>query len=180
MDQDAEKNGTQEEVYFPKPSDLFAIEVCFLTVIGLVVIAAFIEALSYKLVSSRTPFVIMVPLLVLIGIHARRLMAARHRYQWVEALGKVLRRQAPYFKKIVVLNLWFVLLLVLIQVVGHHAAIAFFMFMLAWYLAKERWLTALVLAAVMTLLIYVVFEQLFNIELYRGLIFRYFAGYRVF
>ena len=180
MDQDTEKQPAAEEVYVPKQSDLFAIEVFFLGIVGLVVVAAFIEALSYKLVSSRTPFVIMVPLLILIGVHARRLMVARHKYQWVEAVQKVLQGRAPYFRKIVVLNLWFALLLALIQVAGHFAAIAFFMFMLTWYLAKERWVAALVLTAVMTLLIYLVFEQFFNIELFRGMIYRYFAGYRVF
>jgi hypothetical protein len=35
-------------------------------------------------------------------------------------------------------------------------------------------------AAVATLTIYVLFEEFFNIDLYRGLIYRYFAGYRIF
>lgn len=179
MDHDAEKEATGE-VHLPKPSDIFAIELCFLGVVGLIVIAAFIEALSYKLVSSRTPFVIMVPLLLLIGLQARRLLVVRQRFQWVEAIRKVFRGRAPMFRKIAILNGWFVLLLALIQIAGHYAAIAFFMFMLIWYVAKERWLTALIVSAAITLAIVVVFEHLFNIELYRGLIFRYFAGYRVF
>ena len=104
----------------------------------------------------------------------------RQRFQWVEAIRKVFRGRAPMFRKIAILNGWFVLLLALIQIAGHYAAIAFFMFMLIWYVAKERWLTALIVSAAITLAIVVVFEHLFNIELYRGLIFRYFAGYRVF
>ena len=38
------------------------LEIAFLAFIGLVVLWAFVEALSYQLVSSRTPFVIMAPL----------------------------------------------------------------------------------------------------------------------
>jgi len=179
MDKDPEKEEA-EEVYLPKPSDIFTVEICFLAIVALVVVAALIEAFSYKLVSSRTPFVIIVPLLLLIGLHARRLFVVRGRYQWQEAIRKVFRGQSPMFKKIAVLTGWFLVLLVLIQAAGHYAAIAFFMFMLVWYVAKERLVTALVLSAVMTLAIFVLFEEFFNIELYRGMIFRYFAGYRDF
>ena len=49
-------------------ADLLTLEICFLGLVGLVVVAAFIEALGYKLVSSRTPFVIMAPLLILIAV----------------------------------------------------------------------------------------------------------------
>ena len=179
MDNNLEKEGAGASD-LPKPSDNFALEVCFLLVVGLVVIAAFFEALTYQLVSSRTPFVVMVPLLLLICLQARRLYAVRQGFEWVEAIRKVARGRAPMFRKIAVLNLWFVLLLALIQVAGHYAAIAFFLFMLIWYVAKERWVTALVVAAVTTLTIYVLFEEFFNIDLYRGLIYRYFAGYRIF
>jgi hypothetical protein len=179
MDHDVENEGAGASE-LPQPSDNFALEVCFLLVVCLVVVAAFFEALTYQLVSSRTPFVIMVPLLLLIGLQARRLYAVRQRFRWVEAIRKVVRGRAPMFRKIAVLNLWFVLLLALIQVAGHYAAIAFFLFMLIWYVAKERWVTALVVAAVATLTIYVLFEEFFNIDLYRGLIYRYFAGYRIF
>ncbi len=164
----------------PSPTNLFALEVCFLSIIAVVVVAAFFEAFSYKLVSSRTPFVIMAPLLLLIALHARRLWVIRHRHQWVEVVAAALRGRSPMVRKIAGLVAWFVLLLGLIQVAGHYAAIAFFMFMLMWYVAKERLGISLLLAAVMTLAIFVLFEEVFNIELYRGMIYRYFAGYRVF
>ena len=43
------------------------LELCFIVVVGLFVAAAFISALSYDLVSARTPLFIMVPLLIPLG-----------------------------------------------------------------------------------------------------------------
>ena len=63
-DQSVERHDDGSRVRKPT----YAVEVCFLVVMFGVVFAAFIEAFNYKLVSSRTPFVIMVPLLGLILI----------------------------------------------------------------------------------------------------------------
>jgi hypothetical protein len=47
-------------------------------------------------------------------------------------------------------------------------------------LGREKLMLSLIVSAVATALIVLLFEKGFNIELYRGLLFRYMAGYKVF
>jgi hypothetical protein len=48
------------------------------------------------------------------------------------------------------------------------------------FLAGERWMLTLTIATGTTFFIYGTFEYLFNIDLYRGLLFRWYLGYRDF
>jgi hypothetical protein len=50
-----------------------ALELVFISFIGLVVIGAFVAALNYDFVSARAPLVIMVPLLILIGMQFNKI-----------------------------------------------------------------------------------------------------------
>ncbi len=48
------------------------------------------------------------------------------------------------------------------------------------FLAGEKWWLTLVLAGGTTFFIFGVFEYVFNVDLYRGLIVRYYLGFRDF
>ncbi|WP_212524348.1 hypothetical protein [Actibacterium sp. MT2.3-13A] len=160
--------------------DRFALEVVFLAVLAVVVIAAFFEALTYDLVSSRTPFVIMVPLMGLIAFQAARMARSG---MWGAVGGRIARVWSgnnPYFNKILVIMLCSVLLLGAVLVIGHYAAIFAFIFVLVRALARERLKLSLLVAAITTVVIFALFEVGFDIELYRGLIIRYLQGYRDF
>ena len=156
------------------------LEICFLLVIGIVVVAAFFEALTYKLVSSRTPFVIMVPLFVLIVIHARRLFRVRKHADFIHRLKLAMEGSVPAFNKVVAMSGWMAALLAMIMVLGHYAGILIFGFILMRLVAKESLVMSLAVTVITTALIFVLFEIGFNVELYRGLVWRYFAGYRDF
>ena len=75
---------------------------------------------------------------------------------------------------------WLCLMCVIIVVGGHYAGTVIFMFLMIYFIAKEPFLLSLSVTLGATLLLYGIFEYGFNIELYRGMIFRYFAGYEVF
>jgi len=75
---------------------------------------------------------------------------------------------------------WTLLLLGLIIVAGHYVGIALFMFMLLRNVSKKDPIFALAVATSVTLVLFILFEVGFDIELYRGLIYRAFAGYQVF
>ena len=161
-------------------ANMLTLEIVFLSFVGLVVVAAFIEALSYKLVSSRTPFVIMVPLLILIVIHARRLYGVREKAHFSERISAAFAGRMPSLNKVVAFSLWMALMLVVILGVGHYIGIFLFCFILMYMVEKERLVLALIVAAVTTLLLFVLFEFAFNVDMYRGLFFRWMAGYRDF
>lgn len=172
----------------PKPKDTgevtlankLTLEICFLALIGLIVVAAFFEALTYKLVSSRTPLVIMVPLFALILIHAWRLFKVRGHSNFRERVGLALSGRMPDLNKVVSMSLWMCVLLVLIAVLGHYVGIFLFGFVLMRMLERESLWMAISVSVSMTVIIYIVFEMGFDVGLYRGLLWRYFKGYNDF
>lgn len=160
--------------------NLYALEILFLGFIGIVTLVAFVEALGYRIVSSRTPFVIMVPLFILIAVHARRLWRVRHEFTPGKRISEALSGATPGFNKVVGFSAWIVLFVVLIAFLGHLVATFAFCVILMRFLAGERWGLTLMVAAGTTLFLFTVFEYLFNIQLYQGLILRYFLGFRDF
>ncbi|SON57765.1 Tripartite tricarboxylate transporter TctB family protein [Hartmannibacter diazotrophicus] len=156
------------------------LEICFLAFVGLLVLAAFVEAFSYKLVSSRTPFVIMVPLLILIGVQALRLRRAGAMSDVFSNLGHALGGRIPEFSKLAVLSGVFTCTIAIIWTLGHYVGTFFLIVFLSRVLARERLWLALALAVGTTAVLFALFEYGFGIELYRGLLYRYLNGYRVF
>lgn len=169
-----------EEAERARRGNLYALEICFLAFIGIVVVFFFFEAMTYKIVSSRTPFVIMVPLLILIAIHARRLWSARAEFSPQGRISTALRGSNQTFNKVIGFAGWLVALVLIITVFGHYAGIFLFCVIMMHFVAGENWKLTLMVAAGTTLFIFGVFEFLFNIDLYRGLVLRWFLGYRDF
>lgn len=163
-----------------RQGNLFALEICFLAFIAIITAAAFLEALTYKLVSSRTPFVIMVPLLILILIHARRLWGVRSGFHPRARISEALAGRTVTFNKVLGISGWMVGMVLMILVFGHYAGVFLFCLILMRFLAGETWMLTLLTAAGTTLFIFGVFEFIFDIDLYRGLIIRYFLGFRDF
>lgn len=163
-----------------RPGNLFAVEICFLAFIAAVTVAAFLEALTYKIVSSRTPFVIMVPLMILIAVHARRLWRVRENFSPGARISDALAGRSPGFNKVLGISAWMFGMVLMILVLGHYAGIFLFCVILMRMLAGESWKVTLLTAAGTTLFVWGVFEFVFDIDLYRGLIIRYFLGFRDF
>ncbi len=161
-------------------ANMLTLEIVFLGIVGLVVLAAFLEALSYELVSSRTPFVIMAPLFLLILIHGFRLWRVRREVDMARRLRLALAGRTAQFNKVAAMSGWMAALIAVIAALGHYAGIFLFGVWLMAVLAKERLWFALAVVGVTTALIYGIFEIGFNVELYRGLLWRWYAGYRDF
>lgn len=161
-------------------ANMLTLEICFLAFVGVVVVLAFFEALTYQLVSARTPFVIMAPLFVLIVVQGVRLYRQRDEADLGHRLGMAVSGRMPGLNRAVALLLWLAALLLLIVGLGHYIGLAVFSFMLMWSLGRVPLLGALAITAGMLLVIFLVFEVAFDLELYRGLLFRWMAGYRDF
>jgi len=158
----------------------YALEICFLAFIAVVTLVFLWQATGYKLVSSRTPFVIMVPLLALIVVHARRLWRIRADFRPQARIRAALSGATPEVNSVFRISLWMTLLVFMIWVLGHVVGIAVFCIILMRFLAKESWPLTLIVTILTAAFIYGVFEYAFNIDLYRGLILRYFLGFRDF
>jgi hypothetical protein len=153
------------------------LELCFITLIGLAVAIAFIVALSYDFISARAPLVVMVPLLLLIGVQINRTRRQAQACSVVAEFSSAVRGQSGQFNAIAGFICLMILLLLLIYAAGHYVGISVFMLFLLRRLSKESWLLSLAITIGITVIIYLLFEHGFNIELYRGYFFRFLLPY---
>jgi hypothetical protein len=153
------------------------LELGFIACVGAVVVAAFVAALGYDFVSARAPLAIMVPLLILIAVQFNRALGAIPSKVFWADIARTARRENRRFNAAVVFIGWMALLLGLIFVVGHYVGIAAFMFFLLRRVSRETMRLSILVTAGTTMALYLLFEQVFNIELYRGLILRLLAGF---
>lgn len=163
-----------------KRREMITLEICFLGFIAVITLIAFVKAMGYAIVSSRTPFVIMVPLFILTVVQAYRLAKRRHEVALGSQIRNALSGGHPHFRKVVAMCGWMAGLLALIVAFGHFVGLMVFSLALMWFVAREKLWVSLLVAAVTTLGLFLLFELAFDVELYRGLLFRYFAGYRDF
>ena len=157
-----------------------ALELIFVGVLILVTLAAILEASTYQLVSSRTPFVAMVPLILLLVLQFVKLLRRGSGEVFMRVISQARQRALPELNKVVGIVWWIASLFVTIFVLGHYVGVALFMFLLMRVVAKERLVLTLIIVVCITAILFVLFEYGFDIKLYRGLVHRYFAGYRVF
>ncbi|MBL1435043.1 MAG: hypothetical protein COB08_002435 [Rhodobacteraceae bacterium] len=158
----------------------FTLELVFVGVLILIVLAAILEAFTYQLVSSRTPFVAMVPLIILLVFQFFRLLRKGSGETFMRVISQARQKALPELNKVLGFVGWVALLFVTILIFGHYVGIVLFMFLLMRVVAKERLVLTLIIVFCITAILFVLFEYGFDIKLYRGLIHRYFSGYRVF
>ena len=154
-----------------------ALELIFISFIGLVVIGGFVAALGYDFVSARAPLVIMVPLLILIAYQFNKTRRQAENHVIVRHVSLALKGQNPDFNSVARFIGFMSLLLLLIWLAGHYVGIFVFMFVLLYWISREHPVLALLVSVGVTVLIYFLFEHGFNIELYRGYIFRLLSRY---
>jgi hypothetical protein len=151
--------------------DKKALELLFILIVGAIIVAAFISSLSYPVSSARAPWIIIVPLIVLVAIQINR----TRQMAGLSDIARILKDTALGHREIVnkVLSLigWMILLLGAIYLAGHYAGIVVFMFVLLRFVGKESAKMSLFVTLAVAAIIYALFEQVFNIELYRGVFF---------
>lgn len=157
-----------------------ALELVFIAFVGLFVLGGFIVALDYDFVSARAPIVIMVPLLLLIAYQFNKTRRQAEHHVLVHELAHSLRGENRAFNSVARFIGFMALLLVMIWLTGHYVGISLFMFVLLYWISREHPILSLVIAIGVTVLIYLLFEHGFNIELYRGYLPRLLMRYGVF
>ncbi len=157
-----------------------ALELVFISIVGLVVAGALIAALNYDFISARAPLVIIVPLLILIGVQINKTRGQAEHHVVLEHLSHALKGRNSKFNTVLRFVAFMSFLLLLIYVAGHYVGISVFMFVLMHWISRERLILALLVSVGVAVLIYFLFEHGFNIELYRGYIPRLLSRYGVF
>lgn len=154
--------------------DKSTLELVFITITGVLVVCAFITALTYEGSSGVAPLCIMVPLLVLIGLQFKKTLRASHVDRVVSELTSVVTGGNRVFNGALVFTGWMAVLVGLIFLAGHYIGIAVFMFVLLRVVSKESTVMSAGVSVSVTLLIYLLFEYAFRIEMYRGVLARWF------
>lgn len=153
--------------------DKSSLELCFIAVTGILVSCAFVAALTYDTASAIAPLCIMIPLLILIAVQVRRTLRVRQSGALLPDLRRAASGENAAFNASAVFIGWMFVLLAMIFVAGHYAGIAVFMFVMLRLVSREQLVLAAAVSVGVTLLIYLLFEYGFEIEMYRGLIARW-------
>lgn len=148
------------------------LEMIFIVFVGVVVLSAFVAALGYDILSARAPLFIMVPLLILIGVQFNRTRKALSPNEMKSNVGDAASGKNKEFNAVLGLITWMCALLAVIYIAGHYLGIVIFMFLLLYVVAKESLRLSIIVTVAVTAFIYILFEHGFNIELYRGLLYR--------
>lgn len=157
-----------------------ALELTFISFIGLVVIGAFVAALNYDFISARAPLIIMTPLLILIAVQINSTRRQAQPGVLHKQFGDAFKGRNSTFNSVLRFVAYMTFLLLLIYVGGHYVGISVFMFVLMRWVSNERAILALLVSIGVTVLIYFLFEHGFNIELYQGYIPRLLGRYGLF
>ena len=156
------------------------VEMYFISAAGIVFALSLLIALSYDTLPAMTPVFILLPLLLLtaLQINRSRILAANTRSS-TGSTRPVFNREGQLGKMLKIIT-WTVLLLGLIVIAGHYAGILIFMFLLLKMESTTGATLALAIAASVTLVLYILFEMVFDTGLYRGLVYRLISGYKLF
>jgi hypothetical protein len=156
------------------------LDLIFISAVGVLMVAGLVSALTYEFVSARTPIVILIPLLILIGIQFRESLKNSSFADVTRVVADAFKGKFPEFNGAAGFAGWMVLLLILIFVAGQYAGMALFIFMLLYLVGGETLVLSLSISSMVTLGIYVLFAKVFGIGLYSGLVYQVWNGYSIF
>ncbi|MBT8369538.1 MAG: tripartite tricarboxylate transporter TctB family protein [Deltaproteobacteria bacterium] len=132
----------------------------------------FIALIGYKPVTRRAPLVVMIPLsLLVLGETVRITQKLRSSKHENSTQAFIPRLDKKGLKKAFQIIVWLIVLLIMIYFAGHLGGIILFLFMFLKFVSEEPWKIAVGVSAGVTLGLYVLFEKILLIPLYRGFIY---------
>jgi hypothetical protein len=156
--------------------DLLSLETICLAVCGTAALAALAETLLSGRGTVSVALTVLVPLIACLALQARRVGAMR-----AGILGRTSARlRWPRTDAIGRFSLGIAGFLGLLLVAGHYAALLVLVFGLVRSSGRDGVLRAAGVAVACTGAIFVLFDGVLGIEMYRGLVFRHLAGFRDF
>jgi hypothetical protein len=154
--------------------DLLRIEAVWLAGVGVLAAGALWETLAGGRHTTSVAVTVLVPLLALVTVQARRAIALRAGLQQ----GTCARWRWPQGDGIAGMALGVALFLALFLVAGHYAAVGLLVFALVRCSGHDGTARAAGVAAACTAAIFLLFDGMLGIEMWRGLFFRHAAGFQ--
>ena len=156
------------------------LDVIFSSILALLVIVFFIDGLRYHPVAIRAPLVAMIPLGILLVINLVRVSRGISLKTFKVHTQDQVGEEDTQLKKLIVFIIWIMIFGFAIYLIGHYAGVLFFLIFFLRFMSKEKWWVSVVLAVGLTFVIYLLFEALLGIQLYRGLVYMFWRGYQIF
>lgn len=150
-----------------------ALELVVVIAIGVAFVAAIVAALTYDFVSARAPLFILFPLVILIGVQFRKIRTFLQANIGSSTFAVALKENRQKLGRSLQLVTWTGVLMVLMYVAGHYVASAAFMYLLLHNVSSESKKLSVTVSLIVTIILFVLFEHGFSIELSRGVIFEF-------
>lgn len=157
----------------PQAASHLGLESMLLTGLIALVLAALAHMFWQDKVDPTLCLVVTVPLIALGLLQLRRI-------KWLRAGASDAAPDPAHRRRLRALVLACVGVMAGIVVLGHFVALWIFLIVLMGWQSGERWPTVLILSLATVGGLWAFFSELMGIEMYDGLIYRYFAGYRDF
>jgi hypothetical protein len=152
----------------------------FTIILSILLVVFLIDAVGFHPVARRAPMVVMIPLILLIIIQIIRLTRVVSFSAMIEFIAKIFNGKEENYKKVFQITLWMIVLIASIYVVGHYVGSALFLFVLLRIISREKWSSTLLIMVIVPVILYVLFEYLLGLQLYRGILYLLWRGYDVF
>jgi TctA family transporter len=159
-----------------READLLTIEMVWLAGLAMLAAGALWETLASGRHTTSVAVTVLVPLLALLAVQARRAVALRADLPW---RGPA-RRRWPAGDGIAGFAMLVAVFLGLFMIAGHYAAIALLIFALVRSSGQDGTARAAGIALACTAAIFLLFDGVLGIEMWRGLVLRRAAGFQDF
>ena len=145
-------------------------ELIFSSLLLIITIVLIVATKNYKPQSSRVPLFILYPLAaMLLGQIIFFISKIRREKRVIE-----FNTGSDAFRKMSVLLISLVAFLILIYLTGHIVGIAIFLIIFLKFVSKQKWLLTIISGIAVPVFLYVVFQVIFHMSFYPGILARYF------
>ena len=147
-------------------------DLLFSLLLIVLLVVFFIALTDYKPVTRRAPLVVMIPLAFMVLVETVKIIGKLRTLKRADATQTFLPRlDKKKLGKALQILAWLIVLLIMIYFAGHLGGIILFLFVFLKFVSKEPWKISVGVSAGVTMGLYILFEKILMIPLYRGAIY---------
>ena len=147
-------------------------DLLFSLLLIVLLVVFFIALIDYKPVTRRAPLVVMIPLALMVLVETVKIIQKLRTLKRENSTQTFLPRlDKKKLGKALQILAWLIVLLIMIYFTGHLGGIILFLFVFLKFVSKEPWKISVGVSAGVTMGLYVLFEKILLIPLYRGAIY---------